>query len=67
MEINLSQTMRELLLAFFLLILPWIVIVVGILVNIDTLLGPGWTAWFYVLAITWFGSGVIFFAALKES
>ena len=57
----------KILLAFFLLILPWIVIILGLVVDFeivifDTLIPK---AWYFVLAITWFGSGVIFFGALK--
>jgi hypothetical protein len=59
MEINLSQNVRELILAFLMLILPWIVIIVGVLVTIEN-------AWYFVLAITWFGSGLIFFMALTD-
>jgi hypothetical protein len=62
---NIPESVRKVLLAFFLLILPWIIIIIGILVGIDTIIGQGWTAGYYVLAITWFGSGIIFYSAFQ--
>ncbi|MCK5112296.1 MAG: hypothetical protein KAQ84_02020 [Thermoplasmatales archaeon] len=58
MEINLTDQVKGLLQAFLLLILPLIVIVLGIIFTIEN-------AWYFLLAITWFGSGVIFFSALN--
>jgi hypothetical protein len=58
MELNLTESAKELLQAFFLLILPWIVIIIGVIVPIESV-------WYYLLSITWFGSGVIFFATLR--
>ena len=57
MKINLTNRVKELLQTFFLLILPLVTIVLGIVFTIEN-------AWYFVLAITWFGSGVIFFSAL---
>ncbi|MCX6666105.1 MAG: hypothetical protein NT038_08645 [Euryarchaeota archaeon] len=54
---NLSETTRTLLTTFILLILPWIVIVLGLVFNVTI-------AWFFYLTITWFGFGVVFFAIL---
>jgi len=58
MEINLTDQVKGLLQAFLLLILPLIVIVLGIIFTIENV-------WYFLLAITWFGSGVIFFSALN--
>ena len=65
MEINLTEPVKGILSMFFLLILPWIFIVLGIAVNIENIIGSGWTAWYFLLSITWFGSGVVFFGALN--
>ena len=56
MKLDLSDS--SILLVFFLLILPWIAIVLGIIFNIEN-------AWYFLLSITWFGSGVVFFGALS--
>ena len=58
MEINLTDQVKGLLQAFLLLILPLIVLVLGIIFTIENV-------WYFLLAITWFGSGVIFFSALN--
>ena len=58
MEINLTDQVKGLLQAFLLIILPLIVLIIGILVNIANV-------WYYALAITWFGSGLIFYIALN--
>jgi len=65
MEINLQEQSRNIFLAFFLLVLPWIFIILGVSIGIHDLIGPGWGAWYYILAVTWFGAGVIFFQALQ--
>lgn len=57
MELNLSQTVRQIISAFLLLILPLVTIVLGLVFNVEN-------AWFYISAITWFGLGVIFFGAI---
>ena len=64
MDITLSQTVKDLLSAFLLLILPLIIIVLGLIVDIESVIGGPWVAWYYILSITWFGSGIIFFGAL---
>ncbi|MCK4332676.1 MAG: hypothetical protein KAV40_03765 [Thermoplasmatales archaeon] len=58
MEINLTDQVKGVLQAFLLLILPLIVIVLGIIFTIENV-------WYFLLAITWFGSGLIFFSALN--
>ena len=58
MEINLTDQNKMLLQMFLLLILPWIAIILGILLNIENV-------WYYLLSITWFGSGVVFMGALN--
>ncbi len=58
MEINLTDQVKGVLQAFLLLILPLIVIVLGIIFAIEN-------GWYFVLAITWFASGLIFFSALN--
>jgi hypothetical protein len=58
MELNLSERAGSLLQALFLLILPWVVLIIGFAVSLDNV-------WFYLLSITWFGCGLIFFGALN--
>ncbi|EMR74985.1 hypothetical protein MBGDF03_00171 [Thermoplasmatales archaeon SCGC AB-540-F20] len=58
MEINLTDQVKGVLQAFLLLILPLIVIVLGVIFTIENI-------WYFLLAITWFGSGLIFFSALN--
>lgn len=57
MELAVSESLKDIIQAFLLLILPWIVIVIGLVVTFEN-------AWYYMLSITWFGSGIIFYAAL---
>lgn len=58
MELNLSETTRQLISAFLLIILPLVVIGLGIVFKI-------WFLWYYMLAILWFGMGFIFFGAIS--
>jgi hypothetical protein len=58
MELNLSENVRTLLLALLILILPLILIVVALVYKIDNV-------WLYLLCITWFGCGVVFYGALR--
>lgn len=58
MELNLTQTTKQIILAFLLIILPLIVIGLGTIFGIEN-------AWYYILSILWFGMGVIFFSALN--
>jgi hypothetical protein len=58
MEINLTEPVRKTLQAFILIILPLIVFVLGIVFVVENV-------WYYVLSITWFGSGIIFFNAIN--
>jgi hypothetical protein len=58
MELNLSEKVGSLLQALFLLILPWIVLLIGLTVSFENV-------WFYLLCITWFGCGLVFFGTLN--
>jgi hypothetical protein len=58
MEINLTDQVRSILLALFLFILPLICILIGIVLTIENV-------WYFVLSISWFGAGVIFYNALN--
>ena len=58
MEINLTQTTKQIISAFLLVILPLIIIGLGTVFGIIHAL-------YYVLTIIWFGIGVIFFNALN--
>jgi hypothetical protein len=58
MELNLSERVGSLLQALFLLIFPWVVLLIGLAVSLDNV-------WFYLLCITWFGCGLVFFGTLN--
>lgn len=58
MEIELSDQYKELLQAILLLILPVITLIIGMIFRFENV-------WYYILSITWFGSGMIFFSALN--
>jgi hypothetical protein len=57
MELNLSENIRNLLLAFLILVLPLIVIIIGLVYNY-------YNVWYYLLCITWFGCGIVFYGTL---
>ena len=54
MELNLSENKKQLLAGFLLIILPMITLGLGLVFDLLN-------AWFYILTITWFAMGVIFF------
>lgn len=58
MEITISQTVKNIIIIFLLIVLPLITIGLGIIFNILL-------AWFYIIAITWFGMGVIYVSAIS--
>lgn len=58
MELELSEKVGSLLQAVFLLILPLIILIVGLAVSLENI-------WFYLLCLTWFGCGLIFFSTLN--
>jgi hypothetical protein len=58
MEITISQTLKQIIMVFLLIILPLITIGLGIILNILV-------AWFYIIAITWFGMGIIYVSAIN--
>jgi hypothetical protein len=58
MELNLSTTIRQLISSFLLLILPLLAILLGVVFNVLN-------AWFFILCVTWFGMGIIFYGAIS--
>jgi hypothetical protein len=58
MEVHLSEKVGSLLQALFLLVLPWVVILIGIATSIENV-------WYYLLSITWFGCGLVFYGTLN--
>ena len=58
MELNLSSSMKQVISAFLLFILPLITLLLGVIVEI-------FIAWYYILAICWFGLGLIFFTVIQ--
>jgi hypothetical protein len=59
MELNLSETKKQLLTGFLLIILPLILIGLGLITDFRN-------AWFYIVAIAWFTLGVIFFHSIYD-
>jgi len=58
MELNISSSIKNVISAFLLFILPLITILLGVIFDI-------FIAWYYILAICWFGLGLIFFAVIQ--
>ena len=59
MELDISENLKQIVTTLLLIILPLITILIGVTLNILNV-------WYYVLATTWFGMGVIFFTALRD-
>jgi hypothetical protein len=57
MELDLSDRMKGILQILLLLVLPWVAILSGMALSVQNV-------WYFVLAITWFGCGVVFYSAL---
>ncbi len=58
MEVHLSERVGNLLLVLFLLILPWVAILVGLIFSLENV-------WYYLLSVTWFGCGLVFYETLN--
>jgi hypothetical protein len=58
MDVNLSEKVNSLLLALFLLILPLVMLLAGLAFKLDNV-------WYYVLAITWFGCGLVLYGTVN--
>jgi len=58
MELNLTEQTKMILQTFLLIVLPWIVIIIGLIFNVENV-------WYYLLSVTWFCSGVIFLSVLN--
>ena len=59
MDTNILEDKSKLIQATLLMILPFLLILLGLGINIQNV-------WYFVLAITWFGSGIIFFGLLNS-
>jgi len=59
MDTNILQDKNKLIQAALLMILPFLLILLGLGINIQNV-------WYFVLAITWFGSGIVFFGLLNS-
>ena len=58
MELNLSKTVKTSISIFLLIILPMLSIVIGLITEF-------FVAWYYILCVTWFGMGLIFYSAIE--
>jgi len=58
MELNLNSSMKNIISIFLLIILPLLVIGLGLFFDIRN-------AWYFILTVTWFGMGIIFYSAIK--
>lgn len=59
MSILENKSVRKTLFALCFLVLPLIALFVGIV-------APVYNAWYFVLAISWFGLGLIFFVSVED-
>jgi len=64
--LGLQDTPWKIFKTFLLLVLPWLIILIGVFVGVDkfgfSVLGLS-QMWYYLIPITWFGSGLIFYQA----
>lgn len=58
MELNRSETMKQIITVFLLILLPLLVLGIGLYLNYLN-------AWFYILVVTWFGLGVMFNSTIQ--
>ena len=58
MKLELSDTIKQIITALILMILPLILILIGAILPIEN-------AWYFIGTITWFGVGLILFNALN--
>jgi hypothetical protein len=58
MDLNISKTVKDVFSMFILLILPILAILLGVVFNVLI-------AWYFILCVTWFGAGVIFYSAIS--
>jgi len=58
MDLNLSEKVNSLLQAIFLLVLPWVILLIGLAISFENV-------WYYLLCITWFGCGLVIFETLN--
>jgi hypothetical protein len=59
MEINLSDTVKQIIMAFILMVIPMLLILVGVLIELLN-------AWYFIGMVTWFGVGLIIFSVLNN-
>lgn len=59
MELNITEQTGKLLQLLLLIILPIVALLLGVVLTIEN-------AWYFVLSITWFGSGIVFYASLNS-
>jgi len=52
------QELRKALSAFIMLILPYILLASGMIIPVSNV-------WYFVLAISWFGLGLVFFVSVE--
>jgi len=60
MDMNMNENMKSMLLIFILILLPLILILLGAVAGL--LNGV-----FYILTISWFGMGMIFYGAIERN
>ena len=67
--VGIQDTLWKIIKFFLLIILPWIVIGIGVIIGVENfnvnILDIA-AAWYYLIPITWFGSGIIIYSALEE-
>jgi hypothetical protein len=58
MELNISKLIKPLISILLLIILPLLAILFGVIFEVLI-------AWYYIICITWFGMGIIFYGAIN--
>ncbi len=59
MELNITEQTGRFLQLFLLILLPLLALLLGVVLVIEN-------AWYFVLFITWFGTGIVFYALLES-
>lgn len=58
MELNLTDTKKQIITVFLLIILPLLMIPLGLAFDIQN-------AWYFISVVTWFGLGIVFYSAIS--
>ena len=68
-SLDINSTILKYFKLFVCIILPLLVILIGVIVGVNNFnfnILDITATWYYVISITWFGYGIIFYSVLKE-